>query len=233
MATFKTPIKYTNRDFESIKSDLVEYARRYYPEVYKDFNQASFGSLMLDTVSYVGDILSFYLDYQVNESFLDSAAEFSNVARLSKQLGYKYRGTAAAQGIAAFFCIVPANDVGLGVNSHYLPVLKRGTMVSSKSGNKYMLEEDIRFDDPKNEVVVARVDDSTGYPTSYAVKAHGKIVSGSRRRERITVGAFSKFKKVPLASRNISEIISVVDTDGNKYFEIQNLMLHQLLNHLR
>ena len=91
MATFKTPIKYTNREFDSIKSDLVQYAKRYYPEIYRDFNQASFGSLMLDTVAYIGDVLSFYLDYQVNESFLDSAAEFSNVVRLSKQLRYKYR----------------------------------------------------------------------------------------------------------------------------------------------
>ena len=74
MPSSKTPIKYTNREFDTIKQDLVQYARRYYPEVYRDFNEASFGSLMLDTVSYVGDVLSFYLDYQVNESFLDSAA---------------------------------------------------------------------------------------------------------------------------------------------------------------
>ena len=64
------PINYTSRNYESIKNDLLEHARRYYSDVYKDFNQASFGSLMIDTVSYVGDILSFYLDYQVNESYV-------------------------------------------------------------------------------------------------------------------------------------------------------------------
>ena len=64
------PIKYTSRDFSSIRADLIDYARRYYPDTYKDFTQASFGSLMVDTVAYVGDILSFYLDYQANESFL-------------------------------------------------------------------------------------------------------------------------------------------------------------------
>ena len=99
MPSSKTPIKYTNREFDTIKQDLVQYARRYYPEVYRDFNEASFGSLMLDTVSYIGDVLSFYIDYQVNESFLDSAAEFSNVVRLSKQLGYKYRGTSSSTGV--------------------------------------------------------------------------------------------------------------------------------------
>jgi hypothetical protein len=59
-----TPIRYTDRDFESIKESLVQHAKRYYPDTFQDFSENSFGSLMIDTVSYVGDILSFYLDYQ-------------------------------------------------------------------------------------------------------------------------------------------------------------------------
>ncbi|MBP01182.1 MAG: hypothetical protein CMM25_00020, partial [Rhodospirillaceae bacterium] len=62
MSSRKTPIKYTSREFESIKRDLLEHARRYYPDTFKDFNEASFGALMVDTVAYIGDILSFYLD---------------------------------------------------------------------------------------------------------------------------------------------------------------------------
>ena len=75
MAKKLVPIRYTSRDFASIKEDLVEHAKRYYPDTFQDFNEASFGALMLDTVAYVGDMLSFYLDYQVNESFLDTAIE--------------------------------------------------------------------------------------------------------------------------------------------------------------
>ena len=72
------PIKYTSRDFDSIKQDLLNYTKRYYPDTYQDFSEASFGSLMLDTVAYVGDVLSYYLDYQANESFLDTALEYQN-----------------------------------------------------------------------------------------------------------------------------------------------------------
>ena len=72
-------INYTSRDFASIRRDLENFTKRYYSNSFKDFNQAGFGSLMLDTVAYIGDILSFYLDYQVNESFLDSALEYNNV----------------------------------------------------------------------------------------------------------------------------------------------------------
>ena len=76
------PIKYTSRDFTSIRRDLLEHARRYYPNTYKDFNEASFGSFVVDSVAYIGDMLSFYLDYQANESFLDTAAEYKNILKL-------------------------------------------------------------------------------------------------------------------------------------------------------
>jgi len=79
MARRNVPIDYTSRDFDSIREDLINYTKRYYPDTFKDFSEASFGSLMLDTVAYVGDIMSFYLDYQVNESFIDTAVDFKNI----------------------------------------------------------------------------------------------------------------------------------------------------------
>ena len=85
----KKLIRYTDRDFNNIKESLVNYSKRYYPTIFQDFSEASFGSLMLDTVSYVGDVLSFYLDYQVNESFLDTSIEYNNVLRQGEQVGYK------------------------------------------------------------------------------------------------------------------------------------------------
>ena len=223
MPNVKPAIKYTSREFDTIKQDLVQYARRYYPEVYRDFNEASFGSLMLDTVSYVGDVLSFYLDYQVNETFLDTAAEFSNVVRLSKQLGYKYRGVPSATGVCSFYSIIPANDVGLGPNTDYLPILKKGSTMSSGDGSSFILDEDVFFNDPNNLIVTARVSDATGAPSSYAVKAHGKIVSGEISRERITIGNFTKFRKVALSSNNLTEILSVVDEEGHEYHEVDYL----------
>ena len=66
-------INYLSRDFQSIKADLIEYARRYYPDTFQDFSDAGFGALMVDATSYIGDMLSFYLDYQANESFLATA----------------------------------------------------------------------------------------------------------------------------------------------------------------
>ena len=82
-----TTVKYTSRDFSTIKEDLIDYAKRYYPDTFRDFNEASFGSLLIDTVSYVGDILSFYLDYLVNESFLETSIQYDNLVKIGKQMG--------------------------------------------------------------------------------------------------------------------------------------------------
>ena len=110
----QVPIKYTARDFGSIKAELVDYAKRYYPDTYKDFSEASFGAMILDSVAYVGDVLSFYLDFSVNEMFLDSALEYNNVIRLSRQLGYKFKGKPSTYGIITLYCLCPAATTGLG-----------------------------------------------------------------------------------------------------------------------
>lgn len=110
-------IDYTQKDFSSVRSELIAYAKRYYPDTVKDFTEASFGSLLLDSVAYVGDLLSFYLDYQFNESLLATSNDYENALRLAKQLGYKFTGAPSATGRVALYAIVPANALGLGPNS--------------------------------------------------------------------------------------------------------------------
>ena len=223
MARRNVPINYTSRDFESIREDLVNYAKRYYPNTLKDFSEASFGSLMLDTVAYVGDIMSFYLDYQVNESFIDTATDYNTILRLASQMGYKYKGATSTTGVVSFYAIIPATSVGLGPDSGYMPILKANTTVRSENGVSYILTEDVRFDDPSNDVVVANTDAATGAPLNYAVKAQGQVISGLFGTQEITVGAFEKFKTVRINRPNMVEVISVFDSEGHEYFEVEHL----------
>ena len=145
------PIKYTSRDFVSIKTELIEHARRYYSDVYKDFSVASFGSLVLDTVSYVGDVLSFYLDYQANESFMETAIEASNVRRHAKNLGYTYVANTNSFGMVSLYIVVPSNSDGSAPNFAYIPILQAGSIFTSTDGVEYTLTEDVDFNDPKND----------------------------------------------------------------------------------
>jgi len=223
MAKKKTPINYTNRDFSTIKQDLVNHAKRNYPDIYKDFNEASFGSLMLDTVAYVGDIASFYLDYQVNESFLDTAVEYKNVERLSRQQGYKFTGSPTSTGIVSFYIVVPANSTGTGPDLRYAPILRRDSQFSSAGGVPYILIDSVNFANPNNQVAVARVNDSTGVPITYAIKASGRVISGRLVQETFQVGEYQRFRRLFLSLPRVAEVLSVFDSDGNEYYNVDYL----------
>jgi len=226
-------IRYTSRDYASIRRDLLDHAKRYYPNTYRDFSEASFGSLMIDTVSYVGDILSFYLDYQANETFLDTAIEYNNVLRIGRQLGYKYRRANAAFGEVSCYVVVPAVSEGLGPNRSYLPVLKKGSTFANNRGATFSLAHDIDFSLSENEVVVAAVNTSTGVPTSYAIKAFGRVMSGDIVLTTIAVGPYEKFRKIRIRGNNITEIVSVFDASGREYFEVDYLSQNVVYKEIR
>tara|TARA_R100000008_G_scaffold34139_1_gene19336 strand:+ start:1609 stop:3393 length:1785 start_codon:yes stop_codon:yes gene_type:complete len=225
------PIKYTNRDFDSIKQDLLNYAKVYYPETYKDYSEASFGSLLFDMVAYVGDILSFAIDYSANEAFLDSAIETKNILRLAKQMGFKYPGSASSTGICAFYVTVPAKSNGKP-NDLAVPILMKGTTVTSKSGAFFVLNENVDFSNSTTQVVVAEVGDY-GVPRSYAYKAYGEVVSGKMEQESVDIGEYKKFLRVQLEGEDISEIVSVIDSQGHEYFEVDFLSQNVIYRTIR
>ena len=216
-------IRYTSREFDSIRTDLIDYVKRYYPNTYRDFNEASFGSLMIDTVSYIGDILSFYLDYQANESFLHTAVEYNNVLKLGKQLGYKFKTAPSSFGLATFYIMIPALSSGLGPDTRYMPVLRRGRTFSSSNGGTFIFNEEVHFANPGNEVRVARQNAETGLPSAYAVKAFGEVVSGRYLAEEHPVNSFTPFRTLRLNALDIAEVISVIDLEGNEYHEVDYL----------
>ncbi len=218
----KPKISYTSRDFQTIKNDLVNYAKVYYPETYKDFNEASFGSLMFDLVSYVGDILSFYVDYQSNESFLETAIEPNNILKLANQMGYRFRGAPSSTGVCAFYVIVPATVAGGAPNTNLIPILKKGTVLSSDGGASFILNTDVDFSSANTEIKVAALNGNNSV-ISYVMKAYGEVISGEFRTENIDVGDYEKFLRLRMADENISEILSVKDADGNEYYEVEYL----------
>lgn len=232
MPNVKPPISYTSRDFNSIKQDLINYAKVYYPNTYKDFNDASFGSMMIDMVSYVGDILSFYIDYQTNESLLATAIEEGNIVKIAKQLGYKFNSAPVSTGQAAFYVSVPALNNGSGPDTSIIPILKAGTIVASDSGATFTLTEDIDFANANTEIKVSSVD-ANGTPTAFAFKAYGNIASGEDFQEQIDVGNFERFLKLRLAEDNISQILSIYDSDGNEYFEVDYLSQNTVFRAIR
>jgi hypothetical protein len=233
MAKKLQPIDYTSRDFDSIRRDLENYAKRYYPDSYKDFNKASFGSLMLDTVSYIGDILSFYLDYQTNESFLETSIEYNNVVRLARQMGFKLNTSPSSYGILTFYIQVPSDNNTAGPNLDYAPVLRAGSILSSTGGGLYTLIEDVDFSVSTNQVVVGTVDSTTGNPTNFVIRAQGRAVSGRTLFKEVEIGNFQRFLRVDLETSRVAEVLSVSDSEGHEYVEVDHLSQNVIYKAIR
>ena len=217
-------IKYTSREFETIKEDLIDHAKRFYPENYRDFTTPSFGSMILDSVSYVGDILSYYLDYSVNESFMENAVEFNNIRKHARSMGYKFSGIPSSFGTVAFFILCPSNSDGTAPDLNYAPTLKRGTTIIGNNGGNYILTEDVVFNDTSTQFIDARFD-ANGATTYYALKAYGQVQSGlfAVVEVDLTGEVFERFRRVRVGDDTVVEIFSVTDAEGNKYYEVDNL----------
>lgn len=234
MSKKRPPINYTSREFDTILQDLLSYARRYYPTTFKDFSENSFGLQVLESVSYIGDILSFYLDYSTSEAFQDSSIEFNNIIRHAREKGYRLNTNPSSFGVLTFYILVPALSTGLGPDYSYAPVLRRSSQFGTIGGNQFLLTEDVDFGNTNNEVVVARVNEITGTPTYYAIKARGRAISGRLEQKIVTLGEYSKFKTVDIGDETVAEIISVFDDEGHEYYEVpflaQDVIYRSVLN---
>jgi len=221
----KVPINYTSRDYLSIRESLVDHAKRYYPDTYQDFNEAGFGSLMIDSVAYIGDILSLYLDYQANENFIETAIEEENLLKIGRQMGYKNQGPGVATGLVQVFVEIPAKADG-SPDTQYAPIIKKGARFGSNDGGTYILTEDINFNEENIDILVSKVDTTTSVPTYYVMRASGEVSSGEESSETIQIDDFVQFRQVQIGSEAdfpIVEILTVEDSEGNEYFEVDNL----------
>jgi len=220
----KPKINYFSRDFSEIRERLVEHAQKYYPTSVSDLSDANITSFMIDSVAYVGDVLSYYLDFQTNETFLDSAIDSRNVLNLARTMGYKDQNTFTVSGKIAIFMLIPSD----GFNSpdyNSVPILKKGSVFSTIDQNiKFLLAEDIFIDEKLigSNYTVARTND-VGNPTFYAVKFFAPVISGVLKEQLIQVDSFTKFREVFVDDDLVAEIISVNDSDGNEYYQVDNL----------
>ena len=216
-------VNYLSRDFGTIKNDLIEHAERYYPDTFRDFSDAGFGALMIDAVSYIGDMLSFYVDYQANESFLVTANEYGNVLKHAETVGYRHQGPRSTYGDVTLYILVPANSSNTGPDLNYAPVLRAGSKFNGGGNSLFSLLTDVDFADQNNEVVVATTNASTGVPLQYAIKATGQVVSGELRTQSFDIGNFIRFRSLKIPGSATTEVISVVDSEGREYYEVDHL----------
>jgi hypothetical protein len=221
-------IKYLNKDFNEFRSQLLNYAQTYFPTTYTDFTPSSPGVMFMEMASYVGDVLSFYLDNQIQENFLQYARQSNNLYELAYMFGYKPKVTGLATVDIDFYQLVPSKTVGGDTipDYDYALYVDTNTQVSSRTSNtRFIIEDPIDFTissslDPTT-VSVAQV--AGGTPTYYLLKKTRKAISGTIGTTSFSFGSPVEFATVNINSTDIAGIIDIVDSDGNTWYEVDYL----------
>jgi hypothetical protein len=224
-------IKYYGRDFDAIKTGLIEFAKAYYPDSYTDFNEASPGSLFIDMAAYVGDVLGYYIDANFKESMLLHAQEKRNVMMMASAVGYKPKLSVPAQVDLDVYQLIPAT--GTGVNSApdttYGLKISQGLEVQSTNGITFTSQEFIDFTvnnafNPTTYQVYSV--DGSNNPLYYLAKKTVKAISAALVTTTIDIGARERFTKVFLQNNTTQPIIGILDvtdSDGNTWYEVPYL----------
>lgn len=226
----KKNISYLNKDFGQFRKNLIDFTKQYFPESYNDFHPSSPGMLFVELASYVGDVLSYYTDSNLKESMLEQATERSNVYDIAKTLGYRPKNIIPAHVMLDVFQILPAIGSGnlVAPDYNFALTIRSGMTVKQTSGPAVFRTTDVvdfnfsaSYD--TTEVTVYETNPITKAPTYFLLKKQVPAVSGEIKSTTFTFGSPVPYDKVLLPEKNIIEIISVIESDGDVWSEVPYL----------
>jgi hypothetical protein len=223
-------ISYINKDFDTFKQQLITFARTYYPESYNDFTEASPGMMFIEQASYVGDVLSFYADNQIQENFVQFAKQRKSLLAAAYRGGYAPKVTAASSVVVDVYQILPSTIIfGQTVPDwNYALIIEQGAQLSyvGDPAIKFYIKNKIDFTqsgsaDP-TELSVRSLN-TLNQPDYYLVKKQAIAVAGELKSVDFSFGNPIKFPTVTIADERIIGIVDAVDSDGNKWSEVPYL----------
>ncbi len=220
-------IKYLNKDFNSFRSDLVEFTRTYYPDTFNDFTEGSPGLMFMEMAAYVGDVLSYYVDTQLQETFLDTAQERTNLFHLAYTLGYRPKVTSTSVTDIDLFQLIPAKgSTGNKIpDFDYSLTINQPSVFEASNGTEFLLQNPVVFSNSSSfnptDVSVYSLDGND--PEYYLLKKSVKAISANRKSTTFEIGNLERFLILNLIDSNIISIESIVDSNGNEYTEVPYL----------
>lgn len=221
MATENRDIKYINKDFGELRSALIEFTKTYFPTTYNDFTPASPGMMFMEMSAYVGDVMSFYLDNQIQENFIQFTRQQNNLYTLAYMLGYRPKVTGASTVDIDFYQQVPSLLVGSTYSPDYsyaLQITENTSVTANTVGSSnFLVQDPIDFAfsssaDP-TQVTIYSINGDT--PEFYLLKKTRKAISANIQSRQFTFGAPERFQTIEINDSNIIQVLDITDSDGN------------------
>ena len=229
MAAVDRDVKYLNRDFSDIRAKLIEFSKTYFPDTYNDFTPSSPGMMFMEQAAYVGDVMSFYLDNQISETFTQFARQTNNLYELAYMFGYKPKATTAAQVTIELFQQVPSKLVG----GNYVPDFDYALTVGVNSTIASSLNSNISFliEDSCDFSVSSSLDPTTiqiyqvagNNPEYFLLTKKRNAISANINTETFTFTTPQQFQTIDITANNIMGVLDIVDSDGNTWYEVDYL----------
>lgn len=229
----KKDVRYLAKDFNSLKANLIDFAKTYFPNTYQDFNEASPGMMFLELSAYVGDVLSYYTDITLQESMITYASERQNIINIAQSMGYMPKNRVASVVTVDVFQIIPSklDEGNLTVPDwNYALAIEEGMVVSAESGDTIVRFRTLDYLDFKfsssldpTEITPFEVSDTTGEVEFWLLKKSVNAVSGILNSRSFTFDSPVPYSKVTISEPNLIEIIDAVDSDGNKWYHVPYL----------
>jgi hypothetical protein len=224
-------IKYVGKTFSDFRQQLVDYAKNYFPDTYNDFSPTSPGMMFMEMAAYVGDVLSFYQDVQLQETFLQYAQEPGNLYTLAYMMGYRPKISTAATVDLDVYQRIPAQLVsGQYIpNYDYALTVSENATLQSTTGTpvKFLVDNKINFAfsssyDPTEVSVYSTSGDTI---TEFLLKKKVKALSAEIKTTTVTVTSPEKFKTITVQDSNILGVLDIIDSNGagSKWYEVPYL----------
>jgi len=222
-------IEYINRDFSEMRSNLISFAKTYFPTTVTAFSAASPGMMFIEMASYVGDVMAFYTDNQIQENFVQYAKQINNLYDLSYMMGYKPSVTSAATTELDIFQTLPAiynTNTGEYVpDFRYALIINENSSVTGTSGVPFLLQNRVDFSQSSSldPTTVSVYEISGTNPISFLLKKNAQAISATINSTNISIGDPEQFNTFNVTTQQPLGILDVLDSDGNEWVEVDYL----------
>ena len=220
---------FTNVTFDDIKSRLLARAKTYHPKTYKDFNDSSFGSLMVDLVALMSEQLNFYANYVANENFTNTARTYTSLEKKAMENGIQLNNSITSTGMVKFYTAIPADSTLGTIDESYTHRILKGAVVTTPAGGRFTTTEDVLVDPNKENIVGTTFSEDGARITYYVYESEAPVISGEDRTISVDVGTYQKFLKIEVRDFTVSEILKVTDLNNNEYYEVGALSTEEIL----